>query len=88
VREYLRLFTNLQTIGRNGTHTYNNQDHSMVMGMLAARNVLGDAHDLWAVDAGDEYLEEWRDERDTTARPLGVRTLAATERLAPTLIRS
>jgi protoporphyrinogen oxidase len=86
LREYLRLFTNLQTIGRNGTHTYNNQDHSMVMGMLAARNVLGDAHDLWAVDAGDEYLEEWRDESNTAARP-DVRTLAAAERLAPTLVR-
>src|SRR5205823_4334008 len=36
VRDYLGRFDNIQTIGRNGTHTYNNQDHSMVMGMLAA----------------------------------------------------
>jgi protoporphyrinogen oxidase len=29
---------NLQTIGRNGLHRYNNQDHAMVTGMLAARS--------------------------------------------------
>ena len=36
-----RGFTNLQTIGRNGMHRYNNQDHSMLTGMLAARNCHG-----------------------------------------------
>jgi protoporphyrinogen oxidase len=50
IREYLRRFENLQTIGRNGTHRYNNQDHSMLAGMLAARNVLGETNDLWSVN--------------------------------------
>jgi protoporphyrinogen oxidase len=50
IRQYLARFENLQTIGRNGTHRYNNQDHSMLAGMLAARNVLGEAHDLWSVN--------------------------------------
>jgi protoporphyrinogen oxidase len=47
IREYLAQFRNLQTIGRNGLHRYNNQDHSMMTGLLAARNLLGERHDLW-----------------------------------------
>jgi protoporphyrinogen oxidase len=50
IRQFLARFDNLQTIGRNGTHRYNNQDHSMLAGLLAARNVLGEAHDLWSVN--------------------------------------
>jgi hypothetical protein len=50
---------NLQTIGRNGLHRYNNQDHAMLTGMLAVRNVvLGERHDLWAVNVDQEYQEE------------------------------
>ena len=52
IREYVSGFANLQTIGRNGTHTYNNQDHSMVMGMLAVRNLFGDQHDVWTMLGG------------------------------------
>jgi protoporphyrinogen oxidase len=58
VREHLSTFTNLQVAGRNGMHKYNNQDHSMVTAMLAAQNLLGDHHDVWAVNADDEYHEE------------------------------
>jgi protoporphyrinogen oxidase len=50
IRRFVDRLENLQTIGRNGMHRYNNQDHSMLAGMLAARNVLGEAHDLWSVD--------------------------------------
>jgi protoporphyrinogen oxidase len=57
-RKYLALFRNLQTAGRNGMHRYNNQDHSMLTGLLAARNVLGDAHDLWEVNIERSYHEE------------------------------
>ena len=39
-------------------HKYNNQDHSMVTAMLAAQNLLGEHHDVWAVNADDEYHEE------------------------------
>ena len=46
------------TIGRNRTHTYNNQDHSMVMAMLAVRNLLGAQHDLWNLNDKDVYLEQ------------------------------
>ena len=83
-RDYLRGFANLQTIGRNGTHTYNNQDHSMVMGMLAVRNLCGEAHDLWATDSLDEYLEEQPADSDRSGR----RTIASTQPLSPTLLRT
>ncbi len=55
---YLAGFANLQTVGRNGTHRYNNMDHSMQSGLLAAENLEGAGHDLWTVDDEDEYLEE------------------------------
>lgn len=58
VSRYLSGFSNLQVAGRNGLHKYNNQDHSMVTALLAAQNVLGAHHDVWAVNADDEYHEE------------------------------
>ncbi len=58
VREYIESLENLQTIGRNGMHKYNNQDHSMMTGLLAARNILGESNDLWAVNTDMEYQEE------------------------------
>src|SRR6185503_8396889 len=35
VREFLAEVPNLQLVGRNGMHKYNNQDHSMLTAMLA-----------------------------------------------------
>ena len=49
---------NLQLVGRNGMHRYNNQDHSMLTAILAARNILGASYDLWRVNADSDYLEE------------------------------
>jgi protoporphyrinogen oxidase len=64
VRSYLGGFSNLQTIGRNGLHRYDNQDHAMLTGILAARNVvLGEENDVWGVNADPEYHEEVRLER-------------------------
>ena len=60
IRDYLKQFDNLQTIGRNGMHRYNNQDHSMLTGMLAVRNlVYGEQHDLWEVNTKRSYYEEF-----------------------------
>jgi protoporphyrinogen oxidase len=58
VREYLRGFDNLRTFGRNGLHRYNNQDHSMWTGMLAALDLL-DAlgADVWSVNTEAAYHE-------------------------------
>ena len=59
VRSYVDGLENLQTIGRNGLHRYNNQDHAMLTGMLAVANLLdGAANDLWAVNTDLEYHEE------------------------------
>ena len=59
--------TNLQTVGRNGMHRYNNQDHSMLTGMLAARNLLGEQHDLWDVNTERSYHEEQQSRRNARA---------------------
>jgi len=58
IRSYIESFDNLQTIGRNGMHRYNNQDHSMLTGILAVKNMTGEKHDLWKVNEEEEYLEE------------------------------
>jgi hypothetical protein len=60
VRRFLDALPNLQLVGRNGMHKYNNQDHSMMTAVLAARNVLGANYDLWAVNTESEYQEELR----------------------------
>ncbi|HET9371576.1 MAG TPA: hypothetical protein VFO19_15050, partial [Vicinamibacterales bacterium] len=57
IRSYLDRFSNLQAIGRNGMHKYNSLDHSMVTAMLAVRNYFGERHNIWAVNADDEYHE-------------------------------
>jgi protoporphyrinogen oxidase len=57
IRAYLNSFCNLHPIGRNGLHKYNNQDHSMFTAMLAVRNILGEKHDIWAVNTDCEYQE-------------------------------
>jgi protoporphyrinogen oxidase len=63
VRNFVGSLENYQTIGRNGLHRYNNQDHAMVTGMLAVRNVIfGEKNDLWSVNTDQEYHEEIRDE--------------------------
>jgi protoporphyrinogen oxidase len=61
VRAFVEPFENFQTIGRNGLHRYNNQDHAMLTGLLAARNVvLAEQNDVWSVNTDEEYHEEVR----------------------------
>jgi protoporphyrinogen oxidase len=57
IREFIGEMDNLQIIGRYGTFRYNNTDHSIETGMLAAKNILGEQHDLNQVNADDEYHE-------------------------------
>ncbi len=57
IRNYLDTFVNLQTIGRNGLHRYNNQDHSMLTAIKAIGNLFGESHDLWALNAEQSYYE-------------------------------
>lgn len=66
IRGYLEQFPNIQVVGRNGMHKYNNQDHSMMTALLAARNILGARYDVWSVNTDAEYLEE-----DKSSAPAG-----------------
>jgi protoporphyrinogen oxidase/putative flippase GtrA len=59
IQGYLQQFQNLQLIGRYGAFKYNNQDHSLLMGIMAAENILMPGkHDLWSVNSDTEYQEE------------------------------
>jgi protoporphyrinogen oxidase len=59
VVEFLKTIPNLWPVGRYGSFKYNNQDHSILMGLLAAENIaFGASHDLWSVNSDDEYHEE------------------------------
>jgi protoporphyrinogen oxidase len=70
VRDYLRGITNLQLVGRNGQHRYNNQDHSMLTAIYAARNIFGSDFDIWDVNLEDDYHEEARDRSGRIAERL------------------
>ena len=75
-REIATRFPTLHPIGRNGMHKYNNQDHAMMTGLLAALNIIrGEAaFDVWAVNEDAEYSE---------AGVSGAREALTSERLTP-----
>ena len=59
IREEISKLTNLQPVGRNGMHKYNNQDHSMMTAILAAKNITNEGRfDIWNVNTDAEYHEE------------------------------
>ena len=61
IRKWLDQFENLLPIGRSGMFKYNNQDHAMATGLLAARTALGvGKFDPWAVNIDAEYAEASR----------------------------
>jgi protoporphyrinogen oxidase len=70
IRRFLDDVSNLQVVGRNGMHRYNNQDHSMLTAMLAVENINGAKHDLWNVNVDQEYHEEHREEAKEAAEEL------------------
>lgn len=60
VRDFLNTIENLYPIGRNGTHRYNNQDHSMLTALEAVNSILDKAkkkESIWKVNANPEYHE-------------------------------
>ncbi|MGQ3489516.1 NAD(P)/FAD-dependent oxidoreductase [Roseovarius pacificus] len=59
VSGWLKTLENFQTVGRNGLHRYNNQDHSMLSAMYAARNIMGASYDVWDVNIERSYHEEF-----------------------------
>jgi protoporphyrinogen oxidase len=59
IRGWLSGIRNLQQVGRNGLHRYNNSDHSMLTAIRAVDNIQnGASHDIWAVNAESVYHEE------------------------------
>lgn len=71
VSNWLKKLENFQTVGRNGLHRYNNQDHSMLSAMLAARNILGEHHDVWSVNVDRSYHEEFEVKDKAPSKPVG-----------------
>lgn len=61
VYAYLKEFENLSVIGRYGAFKYNNQDHSILMGLLAAENIQNNnENNLWEVNSDYEFQESCR----------------------------
>ena len=61
IRDYLDEFHNLFSIGRNGMHRYNNQDHSMLSAKWAADSIVnggGGNSKIWDINADESYHEE------------------------------
>jgi protoporphyrinogen oxidase len=58
IKAWLSQFENLTPIGRSGMFKYNNQDHAIYTGLLAARTALGlGQYDPWLVNIDAEYHE-------------------------------
>jgi protoporphyrinogen oxidase len=79
IRQFLETMPNLQTVGRNGLHRYNNQDHSMLTAIYATRNIVGEKNDVWSVNTEMEYHEEARSEKAAAPDTMG-------DRLTPTRV--
>jgi len=59
IKNYLNQFTNLYYLGRPGRFQYTNQDHSLEMGILTAKNILENKHyDLDQIGSENEYFEQ------------------------------
>ncbi len=61
IRAYLDEFRNLYSIGRNGMHRYNNQDHSMLSAKCAVDSIINGCEGksgLWDINADESYHEQ------------------------------
>lgn len=59
VVDHLKQYQGLTPIGRYGAFKYNNQDHSILMGMMAAERIAKSADvDLWGVNTDYETYQE------------------------------
>lgn len=61
VQEYVTQFDNLYCVGRNGMHRYNNQDHSILVSMIAVDGIVSGQdtrNELWQVNTEQSYHEE------------------------------
>jgi len=60
IESYLSTISGFHAIGRYGAFKYNNQDHSILMGLMAAKQILdsSDKSDLWNVNTDYESYQE------------------------------
>lgn len=60
LKHFVSRFRNLSCIGRGGMYKYNNMDHAIYSGMLAARNYAAGKklYDVWNINVDAEYLEQ------------------------------
>lgn len=71
IKEYLNVnYPTLYTIGRNGMHQYNNQDHAMMTGVLVAKNIIEGSNlfNHWQVNQQAEYIECEKENYDLSLR--------------------
>ena len=60
IKKYINKIDNLYCIGRNGTHSYNNMDHSILSGMICAKMIKENDHNLkklWNINIDKSYHE-------------------------------
>ena len=58
IKKWLNKHKELSVIGRYGSFKYNNQDHSILMGLLAAKNISeNEKNNLWELNSDYEYQE-------------------------------
>lgn len=59
IEDYLKTIEGLSVIGRYGSYKYNNQDHSILMGLLAAANIIDNgSYNLWEINTDYEDYQE------------------------------
>jgi protoporphyrinogen oxidase len=67
IRDWLSRLENFQTVGRNGLHRYNNQDHSMLTAIYAVDNIAGVPRNVWDVNVERSYHEEFQTSEQSSA---------------------
>jgi protoporphyrinogen oxidase len=60
IKGHLTSYRNLSLVGRGGTFRYNNSDHAIETGLLAARQALGETVNIDGVNGQAHFLEERR----------------------------
>ena len=59
VKKFLNRYKNITPIGRYGSFKYNNQDHSILMGILASNKIINNKKiNLWNINTNYEYQEK------------------------------
>ncbi len=65
--DYFDSIENLMCIGRPGRFKYTNQDHSLEMGLVAAKSIIdGKKYDIDKIGSEKDYFEKWESYSKTT----------------------